>query len=191
MKAATALAILLAPVAAQAAVITGPSLNVASAIWVYTGVAFKAVQDTTLTSFTYQNQGQADTVMLLLENTVNPLHTVAIPGASNSHITNVNWALQSGQTYWLLTSTANNAMFANGAGLPSNADIEMTHTALFSMSIATADDQFGPTDYWAAFNDITTGEGTPGVPEPASWALMIAGFGLVGAAARRRAAITA
>ncbi|WP_419816742.1 PEPxxWA-CTERM sorting domain-containing protein [Glacieibacterium sp.] len=26
----------------------------------------------------------------------------------------------------------------------------------------------------------------PGVPEPASWALMIAGFGLVGAAARRR-----
>ncbi len=29
------------------------------------------------------------------------------------------------------------------------------------------------------------------VPEPASWALLVAGFGLVGAAARRRAAITA
>jgi hypothetical protein len=29
-----------------------------------------------------------------------------------------------------------------------------------------------------------------GVPEPASWALMIAGFGLVGAAARRRARVT-
>ncbi len=30
-----------------------------------------------------------------------------------------------------------------------------------------------------------------GVPEPASWALMIGGFGLVGAAARRRRAVTA
>ncbi|WP_313669041.1 PEPxxWA-CTERM sorting domain-containing protein [Sandarakinorhabdus sp.] len=28
--------------------------------------------------------------------------------------------------------------------------------------------------------------GAPGVPEPASWAMLIAGFGLVGAAARRR-----
>lgn len=31
----------------------------------------------------------------------------------------------------------------------------------------------------------------PGVPEPASWALMVAGFGLVGAAARRRKAALA
>lgn len=31
----------------------------------------------------------------------------------------------------------------------------------------------------------------PGIPEPASWALLIAGFGLVGATARRRRAVTA
>ena len=30
------------------------------------------------------------------------------------------------------------------------------------------------------------GGGVPGVPEPASWAMLIAGFGLVGAASRRR-----
>jgi hypothetical protein len=36
-----------------------------------------------------------------------------------------------------------------------------------------------------------TSLGGPGVPEPASWALMIAGFGLVGAAMRRRTAVTA
>ena len=33
--------------------------------------------------------------------------------------------------------------------------------------------------------------GTPGVPEPASWALMIAGFGMAGAAMRRRAKVRA
>jgi len=38
--------------------------------------------------------------------------------------------------------------------------------------------------------DIGIGPG-PGVPEPASWALMIAGFGMVGTALRRRKAVLA
>jgi PEP-CTERM motif len=36
---------------------------------------------------------------------------------------------------------------------------------------------------------LASAQGPGGVPEPASWALMIAGFGLVGAAMRRRAAV--
>nr|WP_310523920.1 PEPxxWA-CTERM sorting domain-containing protein [Polymorphobacter sp.] len=36
------------------------------------------------------------------------------------------------------------------------------------------------------FSDTRIELGTGAVPEPASWAMMIAGFGLVGAAARRR-----
>jgi hypothetical protein len=39
------------------------------------------------------------------------------------------------------------------------------------------------------FDDVTFGSSTPGnggVPEPAAWAMMLAGFGLVGAAMRRR-----
>ena len=35
------------------------------------------------------------------------------------------------------------------------------------------------------------GEPAPGVPEPASWAMLIAGFGLTGAAMRRRRAVAA
>jgi PEP-CTERM motif len=36
---------------------------------------------------------------------------------------------------------------------------------------------------------LATAQGPGGVPEPEAWALMIAGFGLVGAAMRRRAAV--
>lgn len=42
---------------------------------------------------------------------------------------------------------------------------------------------------YVVFDDITFGSvtpGEPGVPEPATWAMMILGFGIVGHAARRR-----
>lgn len=44
-------------------------------------------------------------------------------------------------------------------------------------------------DVWPSIDDLTLGTAAvaPGVPEPAAWMLMIAGFGLVGAAMRRRA----
>ncbi len=45
---------------------------------------------------------------------------------------------------------------------------------------------FGGVANNAGFDNITLGSARPGVPEPASWAMLIAGFGLVGAAARRR-----
>lgn len=40
------------------------------------------------------------------------------------------------------------------------------------------------------FDDVTFGSSTPGgVPEPAAWAMMLAGFGLVGGAMRRRSKV--
>ncbi len=46
---------------------------------------------------------------------------------------------------------------------------------------------FGGTANQTGFDDITFGSATPGgVPEPATWAMLITGFGLVGFAARRR-----
>jgi hypothetical protein len=43
----------------------------------------------------------------------------------------------------------------------------------------------------SGFNWLGDGEGPAGVPEPASWALTIAGFGLAGSAQRRRRAAAA
>jgi hypothetical protein len=46
---------------------------------------------------------------------------------------------------------------------------------------------FGGTANQTGFDNITFGSDRPGgVPEPATWAMMILGFGLVGATARRR-----
>jgi hypothetical protein len=47
---------------------------------------------------------------------------------------------------------------------------------------------FGGVANQIVFDDITFGSATPGpaVPEPASWAMLITGFGLTGAAMRRR-----
>ena len=52
---------------------------------------------------------------------------------------------------------------------------------------------FGGTANYVVFDDITFGSATPGVvPEPGTWALMIGGFGMAGAALRsRRRALTA
>jgi hypothetical protein len=50
----------------------------------------------------------------------------------------------------------------------------------------------GPASRFTALGEVTVSEvSAGGVPEPASWAMMIAGFGLVGSAMRRRAAATA
>jgi hypothetical protein len=51
--------------------------------------------------------------------------------------------------------------------------------------------QFGGTLNQQVFDDLTFGSLTPGIPEPGTWAMLIAGFGLVGAAARRRRAVAA
>ena len=50
---------------------------------------------------------------------------------------------------------------------------------------------FGGVANQAGFDNITLGSATPNVPEPATWALMIAGFGMVGSAMRRQTAATA
>ena len=45
---------------------------------------------------------------------------------------------------------------------------------------------FGGVAHQIVFDDLTFGSAIPGIPEPATWAMLISGFGLAGFAARRR-----
>ena len=56
----------------------------------------------------------------------------------------------------------------------------------YSNPVWNMDGEGGP---WYSETWVVRGDATPGVPEPATWAMLIAGFGLVGTAMRRRTTV--
>lgn len=183
-----ALAVLGAAGGATAAqVIAGPELVADEIGWTYEGIEFEALQDSTLLGFTFQNQGGADTVVLT-DAAGSILHSLVTPAGSPSFTASVNWALSAGSTYRLLSTANTNGRFVLASGpLPSNSDIAIT-AGFFGSSTATPAYQ----QFWASFNDIvTSGDAVGAVPEPATWAVMILGFGAVGATLRRRSVAAA
>jgi hypothetical protein len=89
----------------------------------------------------------------------------------------------------LLGSLQLTAQFSDGCGGdPSGAFCNWTTAGVGFEGTAYSID-FGGTANQTAFDDITFGSatpGVPGVPEPGTWAMMILGFGMVGATVRSR-----
>lgn len=179
--------------AAHASVISGPALTTNDGGYLYSGVGFTATVSTALTSFTFKNQGAADTV-ILVDPLGNILDSVGTPASTPSDTVSVNWALTAGHQYYLLQSTASNSLYgAWGLAPPSDAEIAMTDTGVFSLtSRVSADFDYGGGGgagdvYWTAFNNITTGPSS--VPEPASLTLLLAGALAILWRARRKGLI--
>lgn len=90
----------------------------------------------------------------------------------------------------LLGSIVVSAQFTDGCtGDPNGTFCNWTAAGVSFDGIAMSID-FGGTANQTGYDNITFGSdkpGNPGVPEPASWALMLAGFGMVGGSLRHRA----
>jgi hypothetical protein len=88
------------------------------------------------------------------------------------------------------------AQYQDGAcaGDPTGNFCNFTASGVGFAGIARSID-FGGTANYTGYDDITFGSTTPGsgnpVPEPATWALMILGFGAAGASLRRRRSLAA
>jgi hypothetical protein len=155
-------------------IITGPELTNNNGGWSNNGLSFTALQDSTLTSFVYNNQGLADTV-LLVDELGSILQSFSIIGGDTQQLINVSWSLLAGDTYGLLATQefGNNGKWVSSSFPVSNADISVN---------GYADDGLGSvagTSFWFHFNEITTNA----VPEPST--LAIFALGIIGLASRR------
>ncbi len=70
------------------------------------GIVFSALQDVTLTSFVFNNQGNAD-VITLQDMNGKILETYNYAGGDPSHQVNVSWPLSAGQQYFLSAQNQN------------------------------------------------------------------------------------
>lgn len=169
---------------ASADTISGPTLSTPDSGWQDTGIGFTANVASTLTSFVFQNQGLADLVILENANGTT-LDSIDTPAGNASYTVDVSWALSPGTQYYLLQTTLSNSQYASwGQSAPSDAQITLTDTGIFSNSTTPGTFGIGGTQYWAAFSDITTQGSTGATPEPGT--LVMAGSGLMGLAAALR-----
>lgn len=122
------------------------------------GIQFIALDDSTLTSFIYNYQGNADTVELTtVSGTI--LDMLAIPGNGGTnpsgYTASVNWSLLSGTTYRLIGTTTTNGLLGVASFPVSDADISAT-SGIFSSGQSAS--------FWGDFSGITT-QASSDVPE--------------------------
>ena len=171
---------------ARAATITGPTLSLPDTGHTVSGLGFQALDNSTLTGFTFQNQGHADTVSLT-NGAGTILDSVSIPASAPSDAVSVNWSLTTGNTYYLLQTGGVNGLYGSfGFTLPSDADIAITTTFNGGFTIVGAIAGYDVGGYWGDFNNITTSAATSATPLPAALPLFASGLGALGLFGWRR-----
>ena len=96
--------------------IAGPGLTTNISGWPDSGIQFTPMRDTILTSFTFANQGAADTVYLVEAGTT--VQTLSTPAGDPAFSPSVFWPLQAGVTYQLLNVDGSNGRWVSYAAFP-------------------------------------------------------------------------
>ncbi len=147
--------------------------------WPDTGLQITAQQDVTLTSFTFQNYGASDTIYLTdSANAVVQSFAFTGGGVETTSLISVNWALDGGQTYHLLSADPDNSKWTFASFPQANSHISVDGGSKYGVLY---------TNYWFHFNDLTTTtDMAQPIPEPETYAMLLAGLGLLGLARRRK-----
>lgn len=170
-----AVAFLLYIQTASSAIISGPTLTENNTGWAGNGLSFNALQNSTLTSFVYNNQGLADTILLVDEDGV-ILESFNMAAGSTQQLINVSWSLFAGNTYGLIVTQefGDNGRWVSNSGFfpSSNADISINGYA------NNFTGQLVDTNWWFHFTDITT-NGSVSIDAPSTFGILSLGLGLI------------
>ena len=94
-----------------------------------TGLVLMPLADISLKSFTFNNQGLADTVYLQRVSDGAVLYSTATSAGSPAHTVEVDWDLLYGETYRLLATDPNNGRYTTSPGFPySNSNLTVQGT---------------------------------------------------------------
>jgi hypothetical protein len=127
--------------------IVGPSFPNMIAGWPDAGLEFTALANAQLTSFVFNNQGQADTITLRDQNN-NVVGTFNVPANSPIALTvNVNWNMSAGVHYRLTSANANNGRWADYTTWPTS--------GMYMQVNGTWGGGMLQTLYWFTFTQLT------------------------------------
>jgi len=135
-------------VCASCITLTGPSLTQNLGGWVGAGLRFKALKNTTLTSFEFDNQGAADTLELT-DTSGTVLQSITVPANTPTFTATVSWPLTSGTSYDLISVNGSNGHWDSYTSWPtSNTSLEIDGVVDTSQATYTT--------WWFSFQDLKT-----------------------------------
>lgn len=129
-------------------VLTGPSLTQNLGGWADAGLRFKALKNTTLTSFEFDNQGSADTLELTT-TTGTVLQSITVPANTPTFTATVSWPLTSGTSYDIISVNGSNGHWDSYSTWPTtNASLEIDGVVDTSQTLYTT--------WWFSFQNMKT-----------------------------------
>ncbi len=135
-------------VCAACVAFAGPALTTSISGWPTAGLRIKALKNTTISSFTFNNQGQADTVELT-DTSGAVLKSIATPASNATYSASVAWSLTAGTSYDLVSVNGANGKYASFGGYP-------TGTTSLEVTAMVNSTQVLDKNYWFTFTNIKT-----------------------------------